>query len=181
MKVTPLALPEVKLIDLDVFEDDRGAFTVHWHDEKLLDAVDGHHFRQDSYVMSKKHVVRGMHYQLPPYEQGKLVRCMSGVIQDVVVDIRKSSPRFGQWVDVLLYSQDHQALWVPPGFAHGYATLEPNTAVFYKCTDLHAPSAERSILWNDKDLDIDWEVTKKAIVSAKDSKGIPFKEAEVCE
>lgn len=181
MNVTRLALPEIKLIDLDAFEDDRGTFTVHWHEEKLEAAVEGYRFRQDSYVLSKKHVVRGMHYQLPPYEQGKLVRCMSGAIQDVVVDIRKSSPRFGQWIDVLLYAENHQALWVPPGFAHGYATLEPNTSVFYKCTDLHMPSAERSILWKDKDLNIPWRVTKKAIVSSKDSMGIPFKEAEVFE
>jgi dTDP-4-dehydrorhamnose 3,5-epimerase len=135
MEVKPLAIPEVKLISLDAFPDDRGSFTVHWHEEEFKEAVDGHVFRQDSYVTSVPHVVRGLHYQLPPHAQGKLVRCLSGSIQDVAVDIRMSSPTFGMWVDVHLYAHNNEALWIPPGFAHGYASLSEGATVFYKITN----------------------------------------------
>lgn len=181
MNIISLAIPDIKLIKLDVFHDNRGAFTVHWHDEKFQDAVDGYLFRQDSFVTSKKNVVRGLHYQLPPYDQGKLVRCLQGAIQDVVVDIRKTSPTFGKWIDVILSAENNQALWIPPGFAHGYAALSDSNHVFYKCTDLHAPSHERSLLWNDPDLKISWNVDKNPLVSEKDIKGIPFSEADLFE
>jgi dTDP-4-dehydrorhamnose 3,5-epimerase len=181
MKVFSLEIPAVKLVLLDAFWDDRGCFTVHWHDEKFRNAGINTSFYQDSYVTSERNVVRGLHYQLPPFEQGKLVRCMKGAIQDVAVDIRKSSPTYGKWVDIDLHEGDNQMLWIPPGFAHGYAVLEPDTAVFYKCTELHAPQFERSLLWNDSDIGIKWKVTNKAIVSDKDQKGIPLKEAEVFE
>jgi len=181
MKVTPLAIPEVKLIDLDAFPDDRGCFTVHWHEEQFKDAVDGHVFRQDSYVTSVPGVVRGLHYQLPPYAQGKLVRCLQGAIQDVAVDIRMSSPTFGMWVDAHLYAENNQALWIPPGFAHGYASLSAGATVFYKITELYTPSHEHSLLWDDKYIDILWNIPKEVIVSEKDSNGKPLTEAPLFE
>lgn len=181
MKVTPLAIPEVKLIDLDAFPDDRGCFTVHWHEEEFKEAVDGHTFRQDSYVTSVPGVVRGLHYQLPPYAQGKLVRCLQGGIQDVAVDIRMSSPTFGMWVDAHLYADCNQALWIPPGFAHGYASLSPGATVFYKITELYTPSHEHSLLWNDPYIDILWNIPREVIVSEKDSKGKPLTEAPLFE
>lgn len=181
MKVTPLAIPEVKLIDLDAFTDDRGCFTVHWHEEQFKDAIDGYTFRQDSYVTSVPGVVRGLHYQMPPHAQGKLVRCLQGSIQDVAVDIRLSSPTFGMWVDVLLTAESNQALWIPPGFAHGYASLAEGATVFYKITELYTPSHEYSLLWNDKYIDIDWKLQKEVIVSEKDSNGKPINETPVFE
>lgn len=177
MEVTPLLIPEVKLIKLDAFADDRGCFTVHWHEEQFKDAVDGHTFRQDSFVTSVPHVVRGLHYQLPPYAQGKLVRCLSGSIQDVAVDIRMSSPTFGMWVGVHLQAHENEALWIPPGFAHGYASLSEGATVLYKITEVYTPSHEYSLLWNDRYIDILWNIPGNPIVSEKDSKGLPFPEA----
>jgi dTDP-4-dehydrorhamnose 3,5-epimerase len=181
MEVTPLAIPEVKLIKLDAFPDDRGSFTVHWHEEEFKDAVDGYSFRQDSYVTSVPHVVRGLHYQLPPYAQGKLVRCLSGSIQDVAVDIRMSSPTFGMWVDAHLYAHNNEALWIPPGFAHGYASLSEGATVLYKITEIYTPSHEHSLLWNDPYIDILWNIPREVIVSEKDSKGKPITEAPLFE
>jgi dTDP-4-dehydrorhamnose 3,5-epimerase len=181
MEVKPLAIPEVKLISLDAFPDDRGSFTVHWHEEEFKEAVDGHVFRQDSYVTSVPHVVRGLHYQLPPHAQGKLVRCLSGSIQDVAVDIRMSSPTFGMWVDVHLHAHNNEALWIPPGFAHGYASLSEGATVFYKITEVYTPSHEHSLLWNDPYIDILWNVPRNPIVSEKDSKGKGLTEAQLFE
>jgi|LakMenEpi03Aug12_release.lakeMendotaPanAssembly.Ray.scaffolds.fasta_scaffold136276_2 dTDP-4-dehydrorhamnose 3,5-epimerase len=181
MKVTPLAIPEVKLLSLDCFEDDRGCFTVHWHAEEFKEAVDGHVFRQDSFVTSVPNVVRGLHYQLPPVAQGKLVRCLEGGIQDVAVDIRRSSPTFGQWVDAFLYADRNEALWIPPGFAHGYASLDWGAKVFYKITEVYSPANERSLLWNDRAIGIAWATKGDSIISTKDQAGIPLNEADVFE
>lgn len=181
MKVYPLALEGVKLITVDRYEDARGCFSDHWHEEKFKDITGDYTFKQDSYVISHRGVIRGLHYQLPPHQQGKLVRCVAGSIQDVVVDIRKSSPTFGKWLLVRLDGNiRHQdMLWIPPGFAHGYAVLGNRADVLYKMTEVHTPEYERTILWNDEDLDIPWEKVTHSNVSEKDKQGIPLKEAEV--
>lgn len=181
MKVYPLALEGIKLITVDRFEDERGVFSDHWHKIKHKEIFGDHVFCQDSYVISNRSVLRGLHYQLPPYEQGKLVRCIRGSIQDVIVDIRKSSKTFGKWLDIKLdgdnYHQD--MLWIPPGFAHGYCVLGDRADVLYKMTQVHTPEYERTILWSDLDLNITWQKSKRPILSLKDKEGIPLKEAEV--
>lgn len=181
MKSYPLALDGVKLITVDRYEDSRGCFSDHWHEEKFKDITGGYTFRQDCYVISERNVIRGLHYQLPPFEQGKLVRCIRGSIQDVVVDLRRSSPSFGQWLQVRL-DADHRhqdMLWIPPGFAHGYCVLGNGADVLYKMTQVHNPEYERTLLWNDKDLAIPWEKPKRPILSFKDETGTPLKQADL--
>ena len=189
MKAYPLALEGLKLITVDRHEDNRGCFSDHWHEEKFKDLTGNYTFKQDSYVRSNRGVVRGLHYQVPPYEQGKLVRCIQGKIQDIVVDLRKSSKTFGKWVQVNLDgdSRHYEMLWIPPGFAHGYCVLGDKADVLYKMTQVHSIEHERTLLWNDEDLAIPWEhnnkipwnKTQKPITSLKDENGIPFKQVEV--
>lgn len=179
MKVTPLALEGVKLISVDRYEDSRGCFSDHWHIEKFKEITDGLEFKQDCYVTSYPKVVRGLHYQVGEKEQGKLVRCVRGRIQDVIVDLRKSSKTFGQWINVYLSGDHHEMVWIPPGFAHGYSTLDNDADVLYKMTEVHSPDHERTLLWNDPDLSIKWDAPKKPILSFKDSQGTPFKECDL--
>lgn len=181
MKTYPLALEGVKLITVDRYEDARGCFSDHWHEEKFKDAIGDQTFKQDSYVISHRGVIRGLHYQLPPHDQGKLVRCLYGAIQDVVVDLRKSSSTFGEWLQVRLdgANRHYDMLWIPPGFAHGYCVLGARADVLYKMTAAHNPEHERTLKWDDKDLNIPWEKTKKPILSDKDKQGIPLKDADV--
>ncbi len=181
MKVYPLALEGVKLITVDRYEDARGCFSDHWHEEKFKDITGEYTFKQDSYVISHRGVIRGLHYQLPPHQQGKLVRCIVGSIQDVVVDIRKSSPTFGHWLQVRLDAtvRHQDVLWIPPGFAHGYAVLGNRADVLYKMTEVHTPEYERTLLWSDEELGIPWEKTKHPILSEKDKQGVLLKNAEV--
>jgi len=179
MKVTPLALEGVKLISVDRYEDARGVFSDHWHLEKFKEIIDDLEFKQDCFVTSCGRVVRGLHYQVGEKAQGKLVRCVRGRIQDVVVDLRKSSPTFGKWINVYLKADHHDVLWIPPGFAHGYSTLYDDADVLYKMTELHSPEHERTLLWNDKELGIKWECPEKPTISTKDQYGIPFHKAEV--
>lgn len=179
MKVTPLALEGVKLISVDRYEDSRGCFSDHWHIEKFKEITDGLEFKQDSYVTSYPKVVRGLHYQVGEKAQGKLVRCIHGRIQDVIVDLRKSSKTFGQWINVYLSGDHHEMVWIPPGFAHGYSTLDNDADVLYKMTEVHSPDHERTLLWNDPDLGIKWDAPKKPILSFKDSEGTPLKECDL--
>ena len=181
MKVTPLALDGIKLISVDRYEDPRGSFTDHWHVEKFKDITGNFEFKQDCFVTSRDRVVRGLHYQVGEKEQGKLVRCVRGSIQDVIVDLRKSSKTFGQWINVYLSAEHHDMVWIPPGFAHGYSTLYADADVLYKMTEVHSQKHERTLLWNDPDLSIKWEAPKKPTLSIKDQQGTLFCNAELFE
>ena len=155
MKVTATALPEVKLIEPRVFGDDRGFFYESWNARAFADAVLELDFVQDNHSRSARGVLRGLHYQVNR-PQGKLVRVTSGAVFDVAVDLRRSSPRFGRWVGVELSAQNKHMLWIPPGFAHGFLSLQDGTEFLYKCTDLYSPEDDRSLLWSDPAIGIDW-------------------------
>lgn len=171
MNVTALAIADVKLIAPKIFRDDRGFFSETFNLRALASGGVTGDFVQDNHSLSvQKGVVRGLHYQLPPAAQDKLVRVTRGSILDVAVDIRKGSPTYGRHVAVILSADNWEQLWVPKGFAHGFCTLEPNTEVVYKVTDYYAPEFDRGLRWNDPDLDIKWPVTaERAILSAKDA------------
>ncbi len=159
-----------------VFGDDRGFFLESFNEEKYLDIIGvSFNFVQDNFSMSAKGVLRGLHFQIPPFEQGKLVQVTTGKAIDVAVDIRKDSPTYGQHVMVLLDSIQKNQLWIPPGFAHGFCALEDNTIFNYKCTNYYSPDSERSILWNDTDLQINWNIEDPTI-SAKDKQAMNFKD-----
>ena len=178
MKFTPCSVPDVVLIEPKVFGDARGFFMESWCEHVFAAAGINAHFVQDNYSRSGKGVLRGLHYQIQK-TQGKLIRLAAGAIFDVVVDIRRSSPTFGNKVQVRLTAESHQMLWVPPGFAHGFYVLSDSVDVLYKCTDYYAPEYERSILWNDPDLAIDWPLSGEPVLSAKDAAGRPLKSAEI--
>jgi len=180
MKVTPTAIPDVLLIEPKVFGDARGFFFESYNRSACKQAtgldID---FVQDNHSKSSKGVLRGLHYQLLPKAQGKLVRVVQGEVFDVAVDIRKNSPTFGKWVGEILSSENKRQLWIPPGFAHGFVTLSDTAEFLYKATDYYAPEYERCIRWNDPALGIDWQLDGKPLVSAKDAVGANFPEA-VC-
>ena len=173
MKATRLAIPDVVLIEPKVFGDDRGFFMESFN-QRAFNAATGtdHRFVQDNHSRSGRGVLRGLHYQIRQ-PQGKLVRVTSGAVFDVAVDLRKSSPTFGQWVGAELSDDNHHQLWVPPGFAHGFVVLSDTAEFLYKTTDYYAPQYERSILWSDPDLAIKWPVDAP-ILSAKDLQGLKF-------
>ncbi len=168
MKVTPLAIPDVLLIEPQVFGDDRGFFFESFNQERFEKAL-GHkiNFVQDNHSKSLKGVLRGLHYQLPPKAQGKLVRVIQGEVFDVAVDLRQSSATFGKWVGEILSSDNKKQLWIPEGFAHGFLTLSDTAEFLYKTTDFYSKDHEQAIQWNDKKIHIDWP-TKKPLLSAKD-------------
>jgi len=172
MKFERLNLPGVVRVTLDVFRDDRGAFMETWQSRKFADAGISGPFVQDNWSESRNGVLRGLHYQLVQ-PQGKLVAVVAGTIFDVVVDVRRSSPTFGRWLAEPLSSERAVALWVPPGFAHGFYVTSERATVLYKCTDFYAPSYERTIRWNDPALAIDWPLREGAspLVSPKDAAG----------
>lgn len=175
MKVTPTALSEVLLIEPTVFSDDRGFFYESFNAQAfqhMTGCVAS--FVQDNHSRSHRGVLRGLHYQLPPYAQGKLVRVVQGAVWDVVVDIRASSPTVGQWVGELLSADNHKQLWIPPGFAHGFVVLSDSADTVYKVTSAYAPHAERGVAWNDPELCIGWpDLGMDFIVSDKDAQ-LPF-------
>ena len=179
MNIIPTKISDVLIIEPRVFEDQRGFF-YESHNEKAFQEKTGVDVRfvQDNHSRSTQNVLRGLHYQIQQ-PQGKLVRVVAGAIFDVVVDLRKSSPTFGQWVGSLLSAENKQQLWVPQGFAHGFCVLSEIAEVLYKTTDYYAPQHERCVVWNDPDIAIAWPLTDAPIVSAKDQAGLPFKEAEV--
>jgi dTDP-4-dehydrorhamnose 3,5-epimerase len=164
------------IIQPKVFGDDRGYFFESFN-QKLFEEHLGKSisFCQDNQSLSNKGVVRGLHFQSPPHAQGKLVRVTSGSVLDVVLDIRQDSPTYGKHKTMLLSAENKIQFWVPEGFAHGFATLEDNTIFQYKCTNYYHPSSEKSVLWNDKTLNIDWRVSR-AIISAKDQLGEKWEE-----
>lgn len=172
MQVEPLSIPDVKLITPRRFQDDRGFFSETWSARVWEEAGLEAHFVQDNHAYSvAKGVVRGLHFQLQPAAQGKLVRVTRGAILDVAVDIRRGSPTFGRHVSAVLSADNWAQLWVPEGFAHGYVTLEPETEVVYKVTNLYAPALDRGIRWDDPALGIDWGISSDAaILSEKDCK-----------
>ena len=179
MKVTRLAIPDVVLIEPKVFGDARGFFFESFNQKAFNEATGtNHQFGQDNHSRSSKGVLRGLHYQIQQ-PQGKLVRVVRGAVFDVAVDIRKSSPTFGQWVAEELSEDNHRQLWVPPGFAHGFVVLSDTAEFLYKTTDYYAPAHERCILWNDETLAIHWPAGIQPILSAKDAQGKAFVDAEV--
>lgn len=165
MKVESLAIPDVKLITPRKFGDARGFFSETWKQKALADAGLDVRFVQDNHAYSAAPLtLRGLHFQLPPKAQDKLVRVVRGAIYDVAVDIRRSSPTFGQWVGATLSAENWTQILVPIGFAHGYLTLEPDTEVIYKVTDVYAPETEGGIIWNDPELNIAWPLPAGGVV-----------------
>lgn len=158
MIVIDTEISDVKIIESQVFSDERGFFMESWNSNKFEELVAGKitRFVQDNHSKSSKGVLRGLHYQLPPHAQGKLVRCVVGEIFDVAVDIRKQSPTFGRWVGVVLSAENKRQLWIPEGFAHGFCTISEVAEITYKTTDYYNPSCERAIIYNDEELDICW-------------------------
>jgi dTDP-4-dehydrorhamnose 3,5-epimerase len=179
MKVTPYHIPDVFVIEPNVFGDDRGFFYESFNLAKFEEAVGKkYNFVQDNHSRSVKNVLRGLHYQIQQ-PQGKLVRCVQGVVFDVAVDIRKSSPTFGQYVGIELSAENKKMFWVPPGFAHGFVVLSDTAEFLYKTTDYYAPAFERSILWNDPDIAIQWPFEGEPALSNKDLQGKTIKDAEL--
>ena len=179
MRLLDTALPDVKIIEPTVFGDDRGFFLESWNAKAFADAGLDLTFVQDNHSRSAKGVLRGLHYQVVQ-PQGKLVRVIAGRAYDVAVDIRRSSPGFGHWVGVELSAENKRMLWVPPGFAHGFLALQDGTDFIYKCTKFYAPQHERSLLWSDPAIGIEWPLEGlEPILSGKDAAGIPLASAEV--
>jgi dTDP-4-dehydrorhamnose 3,5-epimerase len=182
MEFEATRLPEVVLIKPRVFRDDRGYFLETWQEQKFAAAGIAARFVQDNHSHSIRHALRGMHYQIRQ-AQGKLVRVVQGAAYDVAVDLRRSSPRFGQWVGVELTAENHHMLWVPPGFGHGYLTLSESVDFLYKCTDLYAPAHERAVRWDDPTIGIRWPLQAGVVplLSGKDQAAPLLQAAEVYE
>lgn len=179
MNITPTAIPDVLLVEPQVFGDDRGFFFESFNQQKFADLTGlSLDFVQDNHSRSRRGVLRGLHYQIQQ-PQGKLVRAAVGEILDVAVDLRRSSPTFGQWVSARLSADNKHQLWVPAGFAHGFVVLSEVAEVLYKATAYYAPQHERSLLWNDPDLDVDWQFEGEPLLSAKDLAGVPLQQTEV--
>ena len=172
MEIVKTKIPGLLIIKPDVFEDDRGYFFESYNHDKFVDAGIDNIFVQDNESKSQKGVLRGLHFQNPPYDQGKLVRVMKGAVIDVALDIRKNSSTYGQWASIELSESNKMMYWIPPGMAHGFVTLKDETVFFYKCTNLYNKASEGSIRWNDPDLNIDWGISEP-IISEKD-KIAPF-------
>jgi dTDP-4-dehydrorhamnose 3,5-epimerase len=178
MKVTPTAIPEVLVLEPQVFGDDRGFFFESFNARRFEQATGvAANFVQDNHSKSARNVLRGLHYQIRQ-PQGKLVRVLQGSIYDVVVDMRRSSPFFGRWVGVELSAENRCQIWVPAGFAHGFVVTSDTAECLYKTTDYWAPEHERSIIWNDPELAIEWPLTGAPMLSGKDSQGKLLADAE---
>ncbi|AVQ72177.1 dTDP-4-dehydrorhamnose 3,5-epimerase [Microcystis sp. MC19] len=179
MKVIPTEIPDVLIIEPQVYGDDRGFFLESFNQKDFREKTGVNTtFVQDNHSMSLKNVLRGLHYQIPN-PQGKLVRVVSGSVFDVAVDARQSSPTFGQWVGCVLSAENKRIFWVPEGFAHGFLVLSDRAEFLYKTTNYYYPQYEKTILWNDADLGIDWPLDTPPILSPKDQAGQPFKSVEV--
>ena len=173
MNLIKTSIQDLVLIQPDVFPDQRGYFFESFQKEKFLNLGIDAEFVQDNESMSQKNVLRGLHFQLPPFAQGKLVRVVKGAVLDVAVDLRKSSTTYGKWVSVTLDAKNKLMAWIPVGFAHGFLTLEDDTIFQYKCTNYYNKASEAGIIWNDPTLGIEWG-TKEPLVSEKDLKGLLF-------
>ncbi|MBL4719601.1 MAG: dTDP-4-dehydrorhamnose 3,5-epimerase [Alphaproteobacteria bacterium] len=166
MRIIQTALPEVLIFEPKSFSDSRGVFFESWRDESYAAAGVSENFVQDNVSSSSKGTLRGLHFQ-EPNGQGKLVMALAGAVFDVAVDIRRGSPRFGQWCGVELSAENRQQLWIPPGFAHGFQALQDNTVFHYKCTAYYSPSDEGAIRWDDPEIGIDWPI-QPPLLSDKD-------------
>ena len=170
MKITSTSLPEVLILETKVFGDSRGFFMESYNRRAFNEAV-GHdvEFVQDNHSRSTQGVLRGLHYQLPPHAQGKLVRVVQGAVFDVAVDVRRGSPTFGKWDGVELSAENHRQLWIPPGFAHGFLVLSAVADFLYKTTDYYSPADERAMRWDDPDIGIRWPLTTLPALSQRDA------------
>jgi dTDP-4-dehydrorhamnose 3,5-epimerase len=180
MKVVSTRIADVLSLEPRVFEDSRGHFFESYNERALAEFGITGPFVQDNQSFSLQGVVRGLHYQIQQ-PQGKLIRCLSGEIFDVAVDLRRNSPTFCQWVGETLSSRNRRMLWIPPGFAHGFMVLSEGAEVLYKATDFYAPQHERTLLWNDPALQIEWPQIHDAILSVKDLAGFTLEHAQVYE
>ncbi|GAA0266949.1 dTDP-4-dehydrorhamnose 3,5-epimerase [Alteraurantiacibacter aestuarii] len=178
MKIIRTAIEDLLIIEPPVFGDERGFFLESWNAQKFADAGLDLTFVQDNHSRSQKGVLRGMHFQNPG-PQGKLVRVVAGAVYDVAVDLRRSSPTFGQWVGVELSAANKRMFWVPEGFGHGFLTLEDNTDFLYKCTAPYAPQNEHSLAWDDPEVGIEWPLgSSRPQLSAKDQQGQSLSQIE---
>jgi dTDP-4-dehydrorhamnose 3,5-epimerase len=168
MEIVPTEIPDVLIIKPQVFTDERGYFFESYNREKFIAAGIDVNFVQDNESKSMKGVLRGLHFQKPPFAQGKLVRVMRGAVLDVAVDLRADSPWYGKWAAIELTEHNKWMYWIPPGFAHGFLTLEDNTVFFYKCTNVYNKESEGSVRWNDPDLNINWGSGIQPVLSGKD-------------
>ena len=179
MKITPTAIPDVLLIEPKVFGDARGFFYESFNHNVFTQATGlDVRFVQDNHSRSSKDVLRGLHYQIQQ-AQGKLVRVVRGAVFDVAVDIRQSSPTFGQWMGMELSEDNHRQLWIPSGFAHGFLVLSDSAEFLYKTSNYYAPQFERCIAWNDTEIDIQWPIQNQPQLSSKDQAGLSLAQAEL--
>ncbi len=180
MRARPLDISDVVLVEPQVYQDERGFFLEAWNRQRLAEALgEDVEFVQDNHSRSTRKVLRGLHYQVPPHTQGKLVRVTSGAVWDVAVDIRATSPTFGKWVGVELTADNHLQLWIPSGFAHGFIALSGVADVLYKASGYYSADHDRSIRWDDPDIGIAWPLDGEPILSDKDA-GAPYlRDAEV--
>jgi len=179
MKVIRTSIPEVLIFEPQVFGDERGFLLESWNARRFCDAVGVNiSFVQDNHSRSRRGVLRGLHYQVKQ-PQGKLVRVAAGRVFDAAVDLRKSSPTFGRWAGAELSGDNHRQLWIPAGFAHGFLVLSDSADFLYKTTDYYAPAYERSVLWNDPAIGVDWPTDVEPMLSAKDKAGVLLRDAEV--
>jgi len=180
IKKIPTSLEGVFVLEPRVFGDDRGFFFESYNERAMAEIGILERFVQDNHSCSARNVLRGLHYQIRQ-AQGKLVRVAEGEILDVAVDLRRSSPTFGDWAAARLSGENKHMLWIPPGFAHGFCVTSEKAHVLYKATDFYAPEHERTLAWNDPDLNIDWQLSGDPIVSAKDQRGVSLRQAETFE
>ena len=179
MKVTPTKIRDVLVVEPTVHRDARGFFLESWHEQRLAEEGLVARFVQDNHSRSVRGTLRGLHYQIGN-PQGKLVRVVYGEVYDVAVDLRQSSPTFGQWVHAGLTSENHKQLWIPPGFAHGFYVLSERADLLYKCTSYYAPAQDRTVRWNDPDIAIDWPLidARPPLLSDKDNTAPLLRDAE---
>ena len=177
MEIIKTSIEGLLIIKPDVFKDDRGYFFETYNKERFAKAGLTMDFVQDNESKSSKGVLRGLHFQKPPYAQGKLVRVTKGAVMDVAVDLRKDSPTYGKWESVVLTEENKLQFWIPEGFAHGFVTLEDDTIFAYKCTNVYNKESEGSLLWNDPDINIEWNI-ENPILSEKDKVSPLFKNFE---
>jgi dTDP-4-dehydrorhamnose 3,5-epimerase len=180
MKRIDTTLAGLCLIESKVFRDARGFFLESYNEREMAELGIREHFVQDNHSYSSRNVIRGLHYQIHR-PQGKLVRVIVGEILDVALDVRRNSKTFGQWEAFELSGENKRMLWIPSGFAHGFRVVSETAHVLYKATDFYASESERTIAWNDPELKIDWKLNGEAIISAKDQRGVLFRDAETFE